>query len=63
MEQDRLAKETAEAWDEVKAEEGWEDPFLQDQAEIVYARSVEQLSLMSPDSRVTKEIVLSAEQG
>jgi hypothetical protein len=48
-------------WDKDKArvKVGWVDRLLEDQAEIAYARVVEQRSLMLSDSLAIKEAVLN----
>ena len=48
-------------WDKDKArvKVGWVDRLLEDQAEIAYARVVEQRSLMLLDSLAIKEAVLN----
>jgi hypothetical protein len=49
----------AAAWGEGKArvEAEWEDRSPQDRAEVVYARTAQQSSLMLPGSLVIQEVV------
>ena len=58
MEQGLLVKGPAQAvvWVEAKAkvEAGWADRLLQDRAEVVSVRTVEQRLLMLPDSLVMR---------
>ena len=47
-------------WDAARAKAKWAGRSLQDRAEIVFVRSVEQRLLMLSDSRVTQEVAPSA---
>jgi hypothetical protein len=46
-------------WDKARVKVEWVDRLLEDQAEIAYARVVEQRSLMLSDSLAIKEAVLN----
>ena len=46
-------------WDKARVKVEWVDRLLEDQAEIAYARVVEQRLLMLPDSLAIKEAVLN----